>query len=127
MPAAMVDLKKTEAERSDRAAKVAEETTRMISEEDKAVRAQQEEVLKIPQDPGVYMLEDGKTLHIFKLAESTYHTNKGRAVWRRWCPSRWCRAKARWRLRKRIRAQYREGGSAGLVSTVVRRKSISEL
>ncbi len=79
IPTELVDLKKTEGERGDKAAKVAE-TARLISEEDKAVRAQQEEVLKIPQDPGVYLLEDGKTLRIFKLAESTYHTNKGRAI-----------------------------------------------
>jgi len=85
MPAAMIDLKKTEDERTARAATVAEET-RILSEEDKAVRAQQEEVLKIPQDPGVYMLEDGKTLRIFKVAESTYHTNKGRSVLKRLSP-----------------------------------------
>ncbi len=79
MPTGLIDLKKTEAERAGRAAAVAEQT-RIISEEDKAVRAQQEEVLKIPQDPGVYMLEDGKTLKIFKVAESTYHSNKGRSI-----------------------------------------------
>jgi len=79
MPTALVDLKKTETERAGRAAAMAEQT-RIISDEDKAVRAQQEEVLKIPQDPGVYMLEDGKTLRIFKVAESTYHTNKGRSI-----------------------------------------------
>ncbi len=85
MPTALVDLKKTEAERGEKATKVAEET-RIISEEDKAVRAQQEEVLKIPQDPGVYMLEGGKTLQIFQIAESTYHTNKGRAVLKKLSP-----------------------------------------
>lgn len=79
IPSELVDVKRTEGERTDRAKALAEET-KMISDEDKAARAIQEEVLKIPQDPGVYTLDDGKTLHIFKLAESTLHTNKGRQV-----------------------------------------------
>jgi len=79
LPVELVDLKKTETERAGRAAAVAEET-RIITEEDKAVRAQQDEVLKIPQDPGLYMLEDGKTLRIFKVAESSFHNNKGRSI-----------------------------------------------
>jgi hypothetical protein len=79
MPAELVDLKRTESEKADHAKAIAEET-KIISEEDKAARAIQDEVLKIPQDPGVYALDDGKTLRIFKLAESTLHTNKGRQV-----------------------------------------------
>lgn len=79
MPLALVDLKRTEAEKTERAAKIAEET-KVLAEEDKAVRALQDEILKIPQDPGVYMLEDGSKLRIFKLAESKYHTDKGRSV-----------------------------------------------
>jgi hypothetical protein len=79
IPTSLVDLKRTESERAEHAKAVAEET-KIISEEDKAARALQEEVLKIPQDPGVYTMDDGKTLRIFKLAESTLHNNKGRQV-----------------------------------------------
>ncbi len=79
IPVALVDLKRTETERAEHAKAIAAET-KIISEEDKAVRALQEEILKIPQDPGVYSLDDGKTLRIFKLAESNLHTNKGRQV-----------------------------------------------
>jgi hypothetical protein len=79
IPTALVDLKRTETERSERAKALAEET-KMVTEEDKAARALQDEILKIPQDPGVYSLDDGKTLRIFKAAESIYHNNKGRAV-----------------------------------------------
>lgn len=79
IPTSLVDLKRTESERAEHAKAVAEET-KIISEEDKAARALQEEVLKIPQDPGVYAMDEGKTLRIFKLAESTLHNNKGRQV-----------------------------------------------
>lgn len=79
MPLAMVDLTKTEAEKSARNEKLADETKALV-EEDKAVRAAQEEILKIPQDPGVYMLENGSQLKIFKLGESQYHNDKGRSV-----------------------------------------------
>ncbi|MDQ6676466.1 MAG: hypothetical protein M3Z09_04130 [Acidobacteriota bacterium] len=85
MPTALVDLKKTESEKTAHAAAVAEQT-KILSEEDKAVRTQQEEVLKIPQDPGVYSLDDGKTLRIFKAAESQYHNNHGRSVLKRLSP-----------------------------------------
>ena len=78
IPKELVDVKRTEAEGAQRQAALAEET-KIITEEDKAVRALQDEIMKIPQDPGVYAL-DGKELRIFKLAESKIHTNKGRSV-----------------------------------------------
>jgi hypothetical protein len=79
LPVALVDLKKTEGERSERASALAEEA-KILSEEDKAVRSQQQETTKIPQDPGVYSLDADMKLRIFKQAESKAHNNKGRSV-----------------------------------------------
>jgi len=78
IPAELLDLKRTESENSANAAKLAEQT-KIISEEDKARRQQEKEIMKIPQDPGAYMIEDNK-LRIFPVAESKVHTNKGRSV-----------------------------------------------
>ncbi len=78
IPKELVDLTRTETEGARKSAALAEEA-KIISEEDKAVRALQDEILKIPQDAGVYAL-DGTALHIFKLAESKVHTNKGRSI-----------------------------------------------
>jgi hypothetical protein len=78
IPAELLDLKRTESENSAREAKRAADA-KIMSEEDKARRQQEREIMKIPQDPGAYMLEDNK-LRIFQLAESKVHTNKGRSV-----------------------------------------------
>jgi len=78
IPAELLDLKRTESENSANAAKLAEQA-KIISEEDKARRQQEKEIMKIPQDPGAYMIEDNK-LRIFPAAESKVHTNKGRSV-----------------------------------------------
>ena len=78
IPLELVDLKKTESEIADRK-KAIEDEAKILSEEDKAERALQDEILKIPQNPGVYILE-GKDARKFKAAESTVHTNKGRSV-----------------------------------------------
>jgi hypothetical protein len=78
IPAEMLDLKRTEAEKSARAAKL-ESEAKTITEEDKARRELEGEIMKIPQDPGAYMVEN-KQLRIFRAAESKVHTNKGRTV-----------------------------------------------
>jgi hypothetical protein len=78
IPVDLLDLKRTGSENAARTAKLAEEA-KMISEEDKARRDQDREVMKIPQDPGAYMLENNQ-LRIFKVAESKVHSNKGRTV-----------------------------------------------
>jgi hypothetical protein len=78
MPAALVDLKKTDAESGAKKEKIAKQA-QAISEEDEARRDQEKEILKIPQDPGVYRL-DGDQLQIFKLADAKAHTNKGRSL-----------------------------------------------
>ena len=84
IPLDLVDVKRTQDEASARQAEISKET-KMISEEDKVERQLQQEVLKIPQNPGVYWLEgnDAKILHA---AESTLHTNKGRSVLKRLAP-----------------------------------------
>ncbi len=83
VPAELVDLPRTSAENAQKAATLAEEA-KIISEEDKAVRALRDEIVKIPQDPGVYTLEGPSLkeakLNVFKPAESKIHTNKGRSV-----------------------------------------------
>ena len=78
IPLELVDIKKTETEVAERKKSI-EEETRILSEEDKAERALQDEILKIPQNPGVYYIEGKETKRI-KAAESTVHTNKGRSV-----------------------------------------------
>ena len=84
MPLNLVDLKRTEAEAAARKAEL-EKDAKIISEEDKAERAIQEEVMKIPQDPGVYWVEGGQT-KILKQAESNVRTNKGRSILKRLAP-----------------------------------------
>ena len=78
MPVDLLDLKRTESENSARAAKL-EAENKIVMEEEKARKDQDREVMKIPQDPGAYMIEDNK-LRIFEAAESKVHTNKGRTV-----------------------------------------------
>jgi len=78
IPTELVDLKKTESEIAENKKKI-EEEAKVLSEEDKAERALQDEIMKIPQNPGVYVIE-GKDTRKFKAAESTVHTNKGRSV-----------------------------------------------
>ncbi len=78
VPTQLVDLKRTEAEVNQRKTQLAEEA-KVLSEEDRVERQLQEEVMKIPRNPGVYFLEGGQTKTI-KAAESTVHTNKGRSV-----------------------------------------------
>jgi hypothetical protein len=74
----LLDLKRTESENAAHAAKI-EADAKILSEEDKARRDQEREVMKIPQDPGAYMVENNQ-LRIFKQADSKVHTNKGRSV-----------------------------------------------
>jgi hypothetical protein len=78
IPADLLDLKRTEAETTARQAKIAEED-KMVDEEEKARKEQDREVMKIPQDPGAYMLLNNQ-LKIFPQAESKVHSNKGRTV-----------------------------------------------
>lgn len=78
IPLSLVDLKRTQDEAGERQAQLAEEA-KIISAEDKVQREIREEISKIPQDPGVYYVENGAVKAI-KVAESKIHTNKGRNV-----------------------------------------------
>jgi hypothetical protein len=84
MPAALVDLKRTEGEASAKK-ETFDRQAKEISEEETAARELRKEILKIPQDAGVYRLENDQ-LRIFKLADATVHTNKGRQVWKALSP-----------------------------------------
>ncbi len=75
IPVSIVDLKKTEAERSERQAFL-EKQAADSSAEDDAARTRRAEIRQIPVDPGVYRLEDGK-LRIFAEPESIVHNEKG--------------------------------------------------
>src|SRR5215469_17972244 len=77
VPKELVDLKRTEEESKTRQAEL-EKDAKILSEEDKAARELEKEVMKIPETPGAYWLEGGSQLHILKAAESVVHTNKGR-------------------------------------------------
>jgi hypothetical protein len=78
MPLTLVDLDKTRSEEAARKIEIQKEA-KEISEEDQAERERQQEILRIPENPGVYWM-DGKEAKSLKLAESTVHTNKGRSV-----------------------------------------------
>jgi hypothetical protein len=78
MPLSLVDLDKTRTEEASRKAEIAKET-KEITEEDQVERTRQQEILRIPENPGVYWL-DGNETKTIKSAESTVHTNKGRSV-----------------------------------------------
>lgn len=78
IPLNLIDLKRTENEAAERQATLDKET-KLVTEEEHVERQIQQEVSRIPQDPGVYWL-DGKEAKVLKQAESTLHTNKGRSV-----------------------------------------------
>jgi hypothetical protein len=78
IPVDLVDLKRTEAESAARNAQL-EKEAKTISEEEKVQREAENEVRKIPQEPGVYWVEGGQTKTL-KQAESTLHTNKVKSI-----------------------------------------------
>src|SRR5271155_1186062 len=60
IPLDLVDLKRTQTEAAARNEKL-EKDAKSLTEEAEARKALQKEVLKIPQDPGVYWLAGGET------------------------------------------------------------------
>src|ERR1035438_10295579 len=78
IPLDLVDLKRTESEAAERRAEVDKEA-KASAEEDAAEKAARTEVSRIPQDPGVYWVED-KTTRVLKAGEVSVHTSKGRMV-----------------------------------------------
>jgi hypothetical protein len=78
IPLDLVDLKRTEAEVKERQAAI-EKEAKIFTVEEQAERQQTAEVSRVPQDPGVYLVE-GKELRPLKQAESKAISNKGRSV-----------------------------------------------
>jgi hypothetical protein len=78
MPLDLVDLNRTRSEEAARKEEVAKEA-KALSDEDRVERELQQEILRIPENPGVYWLEGNEAKSI-KAAESSVHTNKGRSV-----------------------------------------------
>jgi hypothetical protein len=78
VPKELVDVARTDKEFKQRQAEIDKET-KMFSEEEKVARDMEKEVMRIPQNPGVYWIE-GEQAKALKAAESSVHTNKGRSV-----------------------------------------------
>jgi hypothetical protein len=78
VPAALVDLDKTQAEIKQRADD-ARATAAAEEDENKAERTARKEVESIPAEEGVYLIEDEKLIPI-KVGESKIVTNKRRSV-----------------------------------------------
>ena len=78
IPLELVDIKRTESELAEHQASQAEET-KIVAEEEKVQRETKAEIARIPQDPGVYYVQDN-AVKIVPVAESKIHTNKGRNV-----------------------------------------------
>ncbi len=84
IPLDLVDIKRTQSEAAERQNKL-EEDAKAMAQEEKAERDLEKEKRKIPQDPGAYWLL-GEEVQVMKLAESSVHTNKGRAVLKKLAP-----------------------------------------
>ncbi len=80
IPLDMVDLKRTEAEAGARQEKL-EKDAKSLTEESEERKAIQKEMLRIPQNAGVYWLQGSETKTL-PVAESTVHTDKGRKILR---------------------------------------------
>ena len=78
IPLTLVDLKRTEAERQGREQAIRKAAEELAAEE-KFEREQAEERARVPQNPGVYLL-DGKELKALKQAESKAVTSTGRSI-----------------------------------------------
>lgn len=84
LPAALVDLKRTETELAAR--KSADDKLQSEFDDEKAAAKEAAQaILKIPRDPGVYRLEDGQ-LRVFPAAAETVHNSKGRNLLRALAP-----------------------------------------
>jgi hypothetical protein len=84
VPKSLVDLTRTEKEFKERQAQL-EKEAKVFGEEEKVARDLEKEVMRIPQNPGVYWLE-GEKANAIKSAESTVKTSKGRSILSRMTP-----------------------------------------
>ncbi|MBI2680044.1 MAG: hypothetical protein HYX25_03435 [Candidatus Solibacter usitatus] len=84
MPKELVDLTRTEKEFQERQTQF-EKEARIFAQEEKAAREMEKEVMRVPQNPGVYWIE-GEQAKSLKAAESSVRTNRGRSVLGRLSP-----------------------------------------
>jgi len=80
VPSSMIDLKRTATEAAAQQ-QASDQVTKQFDEEAAAAKAEREELARIPQDSGVYRIEDGK-LRTFKVADITVRTKKGNTLLR---------------------------------------------
>ncbi len=78
IPLKLVDLKRTQAEQTERQEAIRREA-KDLAEEEAFERQQRKEIESVPQEPGVYMVAGGEA-RAFKQAESKVNTNKRRSV-----------------------------------------------
>jgi hypothetical protein len=78
IPKELIDLARTEKEFKARQTEL-EKEAKVFEAEEKVAREMEKEVMRIPQNPGVYWIE-GDQAKILHAAESTVHTSKGRSV-----------------------------------------------
>lgn len=78
IPLELLDLKRTETERIERQQAIEKEAS-IFTAEEAARRELLREIARVPQEPGVYLIE-GDALRILKQAQSKAVTNKGRTV-----------------------------------------------
>jgi hypothetical protein len=78
MPLDLVDIPRTEKETATRQQEL-ERDAKSFAEEEKVQRAMEREIMRIPQNPGAYWVENDKAV-VMKAAEVSVHTNKGRSV-----------------------------------------------
>jgi len=84
IPVELVDLERTKKDAAERQAAI-ETEAREQNVEDKAIRADRQEVARIPVGPGVYYA-DGDKIQPLQIAEVTVNSSKGRAVLQRLSP-----------------------------------------
>jgi hypothetical protein len=84
IPLDLVDLKRTEAERS-RNEEARRENAKAIDEEERAEREQRQEIERIPVNPGVYMVA-GEQVKALTQAEVKLVNNKRRSILKRITP-----------------------------------------
>ncbi len=78
VPLSVIDLKRTQAE-SNAKKDAADVKAKAYDEEAAAAREQRAEIAKIPQDSGVYRIENGQ-LRTLKVADASVVTSKGRTA-----------------------------------------------
>jgi hypothetical protein len=78
LPRELVDLARTRKEADERQAALDKET-KAVEEESAAIRAERREIASIPQEPGVYLIGEGKLIPL-KPADVTIANDKKRTI-----------------------------------------------